>query len=201
MKTLEELINLTQNYMSSLSNLPVFIIIGAIITILLATIFTKNRWIKFIPGIIAMIVGISKGLRAWKYLAEDGMLDSAWMAIIFVVSGFVSFCLALILHMYIKKTPKSKKKKEQKINEKQKQVNKNNEKVKPVQKNLTKENNPRLKDETKVIKRNNTKVNPIVDETTVITRPKINEEEINEEEIDNINTTQNLTETFKKLSD
>lgn len=132
MSTLEELITMIGQYMPSLSNLPIYIIVFTIITILLAVIFTRHRWIKFIPGLVSTIYGIYIGIDAWKYFAKDGALDQAWKSIIFVVSGIVSLCVALILHMYIAKNKSKKKKKTVKINNQKHTINNpdNTEKVK-----------------------------------------------------------------------
>ena len=116
MSTLEELITMIGQYMPSLSNLPVYIIGFTIVTILLAVIFTGHRWIKFIPGLVSLIYGLYIGKDAWEYFARDGALEQAWKAIIYVVSGIVSICVAFILHMYIAKKKKNKKSSKKKNN-------------------------------------------------------------------------------------
>ena len=134
MGILEELIRLINEYRPSLSDLPVYIIFGAIVTILLAAIFTRHRWIKFLPGLGLMIYGAYRGIEVWKVFAEPGTLEEAWQAILFFVTGIVSFTLAIILHLYISKRPKKKKaKKPQKKENPKKTKTTNNDVKKNVQ--------------------------------------------------------------------
>lgn len=72
-------------------------VLAVIVTSLLYWISNKNRWVKYAPAFVLLFIALYSLFRGAPRLMMDTGLESMWRFVLFAVSGFVSFCYALIL--------------------------------------------------------------------------------------------------------
>lgn len=71
--------------------------LAVIVTSLLYWISNKNRWVKYAPAFVLLLIAIYSLFQGAPRLMVDAGLASMWRFVLFAVSGFVSLCYALIL--------------------------------------------------------------------------------------------------------
>lgn len=87
-------------------------IAAAVITVVTHFVFRKlNRFIKYLPGVILIIIGVYYLYTALGGLVENESLPKIMSFVTFVISGFVGILSALILGIYYKPIKKKSKKK------------------------------------------------------------------------------------------
>lgn len=91
-----------------------FAIIG---TFLVFWITNRNRFMKYLPGVIMVFAALYKVYTAWLRITGPEGIGDLSLAIKLGVAGLVSFCYALILGIDIKYRSASRKKKVSKIND------------------------------------------------------------------------------------
>lgn len=84
-----------------------------VLTVISHFLFRKrNRFIKYLPGIVILLYGLYKLYSVLDSLVDFESLDILMSFVTYTVSGFVGIFFALILGIYEKPRKKRKKKKD-----------------------------------------------------------------------------------------
>ena len=110
---------LIAQYREELTVLPTMIIIFVLITLLCYILFNQYKWVKYIPALIGILVGVFFFLTGINNAVEPGGLDVIWKGIYFFVAGCIALGTAWIIALLSsmatpqKSKPAVKKKKKQ----------------------------------------------------------------------------------------
>ncbi len=116
--TLKSILSELGAYFSD-SNLLIYVSLAVMaITFITHLIFKKTRLIKYIPGLIVVIIGIFNFYLVMNNITAESSLPNLLLFIIGVVSGLVGIFFALIIGILIKPVKKSKSRSKKKIPDK-----------------------------------------------------------------------------------
>ncbi|MDY3051709.1 MAG: hypothetical protein SOR89_00780 [Ndongobacter sp.] len=86
-------------YRSQLTMLPTMIIIFVTATILCYIAFNRYRWVKYLPALFGICLGIFNVFAGWRVFTTAEGLDIMWKAIYFFVAGCIALGTAWIIAM------------------------------------------------------------------------------------------------------
>lgn len=97
-------------------------LVAIILTVITHFIFRRhNRFIKYLPGIFIITLGIYNLYTVLDSLVENESLSELMSFVIYIVSGFVGIFIALILGIYEKPRKRRKKKEKKEVKKEQTQ--------------------------------------------------------------------------------
>lgn len=130
---MDSLLTLVSTYTGELTTLPLMVSVVIAITILLYLIVNRIRYLRYIPGLIFMALGLYNLYSGYKSVVTPQGLDHMWQFVIFFVSGFCGFCTALIIGVITKgRAPRPEKPKATFMNKKEKKEKKGKTPSKPM---------------------------------------------------------------------
>ena len=92
------------------SNILIYVSLALMaITLLTHFIFKKIRVIKYLPGLIVVIIGIYNFYEVMNNITAMSSLPNLLLFIVGVVSGLVGLLFALIIEIFVKPVKKRKK--------------------------------------------------------------------------------------------
>jgi hypothetical protein len=107
--TLKSVLGELGNYFND-SNLLIYVSIAVMaITLLTHLIFKKIGPIKYIPGLVVLIIGIFNFYSVMNNITAVSSLSNLLLFIVGVVSGLVGMCFALIIGILVKPVKRRKK--------------------------------------------------------------------------------------------
>ncbi len=109
---MRSIFNLVLDYQSRTTIIPLSAFLAIIGTGLIFWISNKNKYIKYVPGLILVFIGIYNLVEGFPKMTDEVGLNMVLRFGIFFVAGFVSLCFALILGIIEKsKSPVTRVKK------------------------------------------------------------------------------------------
>ncbi|MDO5718128.1 MAG: hypothetical protein Q4P34_04010 [Tissierellia bacterium] len=94
---MRSILNLVLDHQGQATVFPMISLVAVLVTYLLYWISNRNKYMKYLPGVIMIIIGIYNLIEGLPRLTEDEGLSMILRFGIFFVAGFVSLCFALIL--------------------------------------------------------------------------------------------------------
>lgn len=94
---MRSILNLVLDYQSRTTIIPLSAFLAIVGTGLIFWISNKNKYIKYVPGLILVFIGIYNLVEGFPRMTDDEGLNMVLRFGIFFVAGFVSLCFALIL--------------------------------------------------------------------------------------------------------
>lgn len=106
-------------YKDRLSMLPVAVLFFAVATLVLYMLFHKNRWVKYAPAFLGVVLGIFFLANGIFHKAEIAGLESLWRGIYFFVAGCIALAtawLSALIESFSKHSTKKAEKPRKKVN-------------------------------------------------------------------------------------
>ncbi|MCI5839997.1 MAG: hypothetical protein SOZ89_05170 [Peptoniphilaceae bacterium] len=94
---MSRLFNLMLHNFSKMILFPLYIGIVIVLSLLLYVIFREKKWIKYIPSITSIVVGIIIAIPALINFTDESGLKLAWIAIVVCASGFIGLFFSWII--------------------------------------------------------------------------------------------------------
>ncbi len=94
---MSSIFGLIAQYKGDLSIFPTVIIIFVLATLLCFILFSKMKWLKYIPGLIGMTMGAVFAWDGIQAAVEPGGLETIWKGIYFFVAGCIALGTAWII--------------------------------------------------------------------------------------------------------
>lgn len=94
---MNQLFGIISEYKDQLTMLPTMIIIFVTATLLCYIAFSMYRWVKYIPGLVGIVLGVINLFRGWQVFTTLEGLDIMWKAIYFFVAGCIALGTAWIV--------------------------------------------------------------------------------------------------------
>lgn len=131
METLVSLFSILKSILSELggyfsdSNLLIYVSLAVIaITLMTHLIFKKIRLIKYIPGLVVVMIGIFNFYLVMNNITAESSLPNLLLFIIGVVSGLVGILFALIIGILAKPVKRAKRRVRKDITSETENINK-----------------------------------------------------------------------------
>ncbi len=105
---MSSIFGLIAQYKGDLSIFPTVIIIFVLATLLCFILFNKMKWLKYIPGLIGIIMGAVFALDGVKTVVDPGGLETLWKGIYFFVAGCIALGTAWIIALLASMTASRK---------------------------------------------------------------------------------------------
>lgn len=107
--TLKSVLGELGNYFSD-SNILIYVSIAVMaITLLTHLIFKNIRPIKYIPGLVVLIIGVLNFYEVMHNITEESSLPNLLLFIVGIVSGLMGIFFALIIGIIVKPVKRTKK--------------------------------------------------------------------------------------------
>lgn len=110
---MSRLFEIIATYRSELTLLPTMILIFVLATVLCYVVLNPYRWVKYIPALVGIVLGLFNALSALSIFTTPAGLDQMWRGIVFFVAGCIALATAWIIAMLSsgeRKNAKAKKK-------------------------------------------------------------------------------------------
>lgn len=93
------LFSIIGQYKGKLSMLPMMILLFVALTFVLYVVFHAHKWVKYLPAVVGIALGIVFFFRGFALKAHISGLELMWKSISFFVAGCIALATAWLVRL------------------------------------------------------------------------------------------------------